>query len=371
MLTLVTVDIAMTFFGNAQPAALGAAAQISTVNSAAVVVFALLMGVLAVRFKHKSLLLVGMLLVVISAIGSFLAPTFLLMQIFYALEGGGTAMVGIMGITLVGDLLPLQKKAKAVSYLVAVISLATLVGTPVIGFITKVEGWRFNFLWFVLPVSVVGLVLAFLILPSISHEKPLATGKGAYLNSFKQVLLNKSAAYCLVGGMLGAASGVGLFAIAFYRQQFVASLDFAVGIMLVAASMYVVASLVVGRLVNRIGAKTLTVAGSLGGGVLLMLFFFMPNLWVAVALDMAHVWFEAAALTASGCLALDQVPKSRGTMMSLGNAFSNIGSAIGAAVGGAMLVLFVSYQAVGLALGAMCITAAAVFYFLTKDPNRP
>jgi predicted MFS family arabinose efflux permease len=231
-------------------------------------------------------------------------------------------------------------------------------------------------LWFVLPVSVAGLVLAFLTLPSKSQEEPLAAGKGAYLSSFKQVLLNKSAAACLVGIIFATASAAGLFAVAFYRQQFMVSRDFTVGQVFVATSMYVVASLVVGRLVNRVGAKTLTVAGSLGGGILLMLFFFMPNLWVAFTLDMVHVWFAAAAGTAFQCLVIDQVPKFRGTMMSMISVFINIGGAIGPAVGGAMLVLFssnqaLSYQAVGLALGAMGAASAAVVYFFTKDPNRP
>jgi predicted MFS family arabinose efflux permease len=291
--------------------------------------------------------------------------------LFYAIEGIGTVMVAIMAYTLIGEFLPSQKKAKAVSYIVAVTALASLVGALVIGFITKVAGWQLNFLWFVLPVSTTGLALAFLALPSKSHEKPLAASKGTYLSSFKQILLNRSAASCLVGVILAATAGVALFAVAFYRENFMVSRDFTVGQVLTATSMYVVASLVVGRFVNKVGAKTLTVAGSLGGGILLMLFFFMPNLWVAFSVDMVHVWFAATAFTAFQCLVLDQVPKARGTMMSLITMFANIGVAIGAALGGAVLALFVSYQAVGLTLGATSIAAAAVIYFFSKDPTRP
>ncbi len=368
MLVLLTVDMAKTFFGNAQPASVGAVAQVSAVNSAAEVVFALLMGVLAVRFRHKSLLLIGVLLLFISAVGSFFAPTLLLLQVFYALEGGATVIVGIMGLTLVGEYLPSQRKAKAVSYLVAGTALASIVALPMILFINHVGGWQLNFLWFVLPVSVAGLVLAFFALPAGPNRKPLAEGKGAYLTSFKQVLLNKSAASCLIGGLLiGALSG-GLFAIAFYRTRFSVSTNFAGVIFVIAGAMYIVASLVVGRLVNRFGAKTLAVGGAFGGGALMMLFFFMPNFWAAFTLDMVHVWFAAAAFTAFTVLALDQVPKSRGTMMSMKTMFGTIGGSIGAAVGGAMLVLFASYQAVGLVLGAMGVVAAAVFYLFTKDP---
>jgi predicted MFS family arabinose efflux permease len=380
MLSLLQLDMAKTFFPDSfvagtsqavQRAAVGIIAQTSTVNSVFEAAFALVMGALVVRFKHKSLLLVGVLLLFISAIGSFYAPTLPILQVFYALEGAATIMVGIMGLTMVGEFLPSQKKAKTVGYLVAATSLSTLIGIPLIGLITSFGGWRLNFMLFVLPVSVLGLILAFITLPQKSNIKPLVPEKNAYLTSFKQVLMNKFAVSCLIGGMLGSAVVVGLFAVTFYRQQFGVSLGFATGIMLVAALMYVVASLVVGRLVGKTGAKKLTVISALGNGILTMIFFFMPNLWIALPLDMVHVWFGAAAFTAFSCLALDQVPQSRGTMMSMKSMFLNIGTAIGAAVGGAMLILFGSYQAVGIALGAISVASGAVFYFLTKDPDKP
>jgi predicted MFS family arabinose efflux permease len=376
ILTLLSVDIARTFFGNVDPTSLGAVSQIGTVNSAAEVVFALLMGVLAVRFKHRSLLLGGMALVVVSAIGSFFAPTLLVLQIFFALEGAGTVIVNIFALSLVGELLPSKTKAKTVGYLVGVTSLATLVGAPVIGFITNVGGWQSNFLWLVLPSSVVGLGLAYFGLPSTPRKIAVETEHGSYFAGFKKVLSNRSAAACLIGMMLVSSVAVPVFAIAFYRQQYLSNLpvpeqiNFVVVILMVAMATGAAASFVVGRLVNRVGAKNLTVAGALVSSVLTTVFFFMPNFWVAIALDMIHVGFYFAAYTAFSCLALDQVPSYRGTMMSMKNMFYTIGIAMGTAVGGVMLSLFSSYQAVGLAIGAMGVTSAAVFFFLTRDPSN-
>jgi predicted MFS family arabinose efflux permease len=298
------------------------------------------------------------------------------MLFFFALEGAGTVMVGVMGFTLIGDLLPLSKKAKAVSYVIATTYLTAIVGVAAIGFIADVAGWRSVFALFVLPVSVVGLALAFLSIPHRSYAEPLEAGKEAYLNAFKQVLFNKSAAACLVGTMLMSAVSLALFTTGFFREQFSASRDLAAVIVMGAASMYVVAAIVAGRLINRVGRKTLTVAGALGSSILAMLIFFMPNLWLAVTVDMAHVWFAATGITAFSCYALEQVPKSRSTMMSLRSIFTEMGGAIGAALGGALLVLFsynlaLSYQTVGIAFGAIGISASAVFYFLTKDPNKP
>ncbi len=376
ILTLLTVDMARTFFGNVDAASLGAVAQIGTVNSAAEVAFALLMGVLAVRFRQKSLLLVGIALVAVSAIGSFFAPTLLVLQIFFVLEGGGTVIVDIFALSLVGELLPSKAKAKAVGYIVGVTSLATLVGAPIIGFITNVGGWQSNFLWLVLPVSVVGFGLAYFGVPSTLRERAVKTERESYFDGFKQVLSNKSAAACLIGIMLVSSVAVPVFAIAFYRQQYLSGLsipeqiNFTVVLLMVAMATGVTASLTVGKIVNRVGAKNLTVVGALVSSVLAMVFFFMPNLWVAITLDMTHVGFYFAAYTAFNCLALDQVPSFRGTMMSMKNMFYTIGIAMGTAVGGAMLMLFSSYQAVGFAIGAMGVSSAVVFFFLTRDPSN-
>ena len=367
---LLTVDIAKTFFGSADQAAIGATSQISTVNNAAEVALALLMGVLAVRFKHKSLLLAGVALVAVSAIGGFFAPTLLWLQLSFALEGAGSITVSILGLTLIGDSLPFSKKAKAVSYVTAATSLASLIAILIIGFVTAGGGWRSVLMFFVMPVAVASLILTFLTLPSRTHEQQPTAGKEAYLKSFKQVLLNKSAASCIIGGMLINAAAFVVFVFAFYRTQFSISLFSTVGIMMTAAVIFIVASLLVGRLANRFGTKNLVVVGGVGNGILMAAFFFIPNLWAALTVHMIGLTFGVIGLTAFQCLALDQAPKSRGTMMSVKSVFANIGGAIGTAVGGLVLIYSLSYQAVGIVLGAFSIAAAVIWFFLTKQPSE-
>ena len=362
-LNLLAVDFANTF-----QVPVGVTAQLGTINNGAEAVFALIMGFLAIRFKHRLLLLAGILFVSVSAAGCFFAPDFFSLQIFFAMEGIGTVMVTIMGATIIGDSTSLNKKAKAISYITAGTFLATLVGTPIIGFITDIGGWRAVFLFFVLPVSVVGLLVAFFSLPSEPRRNQVG-GKSFYLSSFRKVLANRSASAALVGAMLGSATTVALFALSFYREQFSQSLNFTVVVLLVAQSLFVVGSLVAGRLTNRFGSKPLIVIGLVVSGVLTIAFFFMAELWIALTLDMMHVFFSALAFTAGRCLCLDQVPLSRSTMVSLGVIFGSIGAAVGMAVGGALLVLF-SYQIVGVAFGAIGLGGACIFYFLTKDPYQ-
>jgi predicted MFS family arabinose efflux permease len=370
ILILLLSNIALTFFGSSSPSSVGVAGQISTVNSAAETVFAVLMVFLVVRFRHKPLFLVSILLIAVSAVGNFFAPTFMWMQVFFAIEGIGSVIGAITGFTLIGDRLPSDKKPKAVSYALSAVFLGGIVGAPIIGLVTGFGGWRYSFLLYALPVSVVCLILAYVGIPSTSNKQQVTTKKENYVRSFKQVLLNKSAFSCLISQLLSVAQIVGLYTIAFFQGQFSIPISSSIFIVMGSTSFMIVGSLVGGRIVNRFGRKRTTIIGSVLDGIFLVGVFLVPNLWVALAFNFAHVLFMAMAISAFNCLALDQVPQSRATMMSLTNVFGKIGNTIAAAVGGLVLFLFSSFQLLGLVFGAMTLATAAILSFLTKDPPR-
>jgi predicted MFS family arabinose efflux permease len=213
------------------------------------------------------------------------------------------------------------------------------------------------------------LLLTFYALPKTQRTPKAVPTENVYLTSFKRVLLNRSAAFCLIGGAFIGSATVGTFALPFYRQHLGLPLDFAAIVLVVASLMYVIASLVIGRFVNRIGARILALVTTLINGVFIITFFFMPNWWIAFPLDMIHVWCGAAAFTAFSCLALDQVPKYRATMMSMRSVFASVGGAVGVALAGAVLIIFGSYQAVGISFGIMSGISAGAF-LLTRDSTK-
>jgi predicted MFS family arabinose efflux permease len=367
ILTLFMVDIAKTF-----NISVGIASQLATVNHAGEFIFSILLSVLVVRFRYKSLILAGVMFTVISAIGNFYAPDFFTMQIFFVLEGIGSVVVGVMSLTLFGDLFSPKKRAKAVSYLAATLWVTALVSFPWVGLIANVVGWRFIFILHVLPISVAGLILAFFFVPSKIRATTTTGKEASYLKSFRQILTNKSATACLVATMI-AASGkkVGIFGVAFYRQQFSMSLDFTVAVSMSIFIIYIIGSLIAGRLTNRFGAKPMVVIGRLLSGVFTMMFFLTPNLWGALLFDFLQVWFASIAAPSYKCLALAQVPKSRGTMMSLNHAMGSLSRTIAPAVGGTLLALTLGvYGNVGLAFGAMTIASSIILLLLTKDPTK-
>ena len=150
--------------------------QIGTAASIVGVISALLISALSLRFRPKHLLMGGLALLVASTVGCVLAPSFSALVVFYALTGVAGSFVGPMAFTLVAVHFPPEQRANALSWIIAGMSSAFLIGAPMIGYISEFAGWRGSFLWFLLPVSIIGLFLAFRFVPS--GQRQIQAGKG-------------------------------------------------------------------------------------------------------------------------------------------------------------------------------------------------
>ncbi len=129
-----------------------------------------------------------------------------------------------------------------------------------------------------------------------------------------------------------------------------------------------------GHMVNRVGRKRLTVIAGFSSSILMLSSYFIPDLWICLTLRWTAAALGGALLAASHNLMLEQVPKFRGTAMSLGSAFGGVGTAVGITVGGAVLNFYtdptIGFQALGLTVGALGIAAILVTLFFAKDPIK-
>ena len=363
---LLLIDIGATF-----GCSVGVMGQVRTVSYVVAVVSALLMGILSVRFKHRSLLMMGLLFVSISALACFFAWNFNVMLLSYSMSGLGMAMVAPMTFTLVADYFPLERRAAVIGWLIAGSALAYLVGSPVIGLIEGLGGWRLAFLGFVLPVSMVSLLLTAQGLPSISSSEQPTMSKRSYLEGFKGVFSSRSADACLIGTALSMAAwqAILLFSSSFQRQRFQASTGLASVILLISAVIYILGSLSGGRIARRVGMKPLTVSTAFLASIFIISYTSPPSLWLSVAISFLGCLFSGMLSTAFSSLTLEQVPRFRGTMMSVSSAASNMGSAFGTGIGGLALLLF-SYEGMAISLGVMGLAGTVVFHLLAIDPTR-
>ena len=366
IMSLLLIEIGLTF-----GLPVGVTGQVGTASYIAAFVSALLMGMLSVRFKHKSLLMTGLLLLSVATLGRGLASNFILFLMFSVLGGLGGAMVTPMTTTLVAKHLPLQKRTSVIGLLTATGAVAYVIGAPVIRFTCDVGGWRLPFLVYALPLPLLSLLLAFKGFPSESESEKTPSSRGSLVDGFKGVLSNRSADACLVGSTLSSASwaGIGLYGISFYRQQFLVSKGMSTYLMIGAAMSYTLGALISSRFVNKLGRRPVTYLSALMAGVFIFFFTTVPNLWISVALALAGSLFSGIRSTANASLTIEQVPEFRGTMMSINSASVSMGSALGSGLGGLAILIF-GYQGVGPTLGFLGIASAIIIRLVAVDPTQ-
>ena len=371
VIPITIVDISATF--HILP---GTVAQLDSLIAVSSVATALMLAAFGSRLKYKSIVMAGILFIALCAVGFFLAPTFQVAQLIVPLNGIGSVMIVVTTQTFIGNYYPLRKRAKAIGLVAAVGTLANAIGSPIVGFMTGIGGWRSVFIWFMLPAALFSLVFVFLAFP---HNPPilLTVKKEPFLRGFRAVFSNKSAVACLVAAFLGNAFGFGgaVFEVTFLRRMFSLSPGLAsiVG-PLVGLSLITAGAVIGGIAVNRVGRKRLTVAALFLAGSLTLVSFFMHNLIIFLALRWTTAPLIGVITAAATNLTLEQLPQFRGTTMSLSSAFSGVGTAIGITVAGIVLNSFVNaeigFQALGLTVGALAFAGASVILFFAKDPLK-
>jgi predicted MFS family arabinose efflux permease len=366
ILSLLLIEIGLTF-----GLPVGVTGQIGTAGSIAAFVSSLLMGIMSIRFKHKSLLMTGLLLLSVALLGCSQAPNFILLLMFTILAGLGAAMVMPMTTTLVAKHLPLQKRTRAIGMLMATLSVSFLIGAPVISYISNIGGWRLAFLVYALPFPLLGLSLAFKGLPHESESEKTSTSKRSLADGYKGVLSNRSAVACLLGNALSSATfaGITLYSISFYRQHFLVSKGMATYFMIGLSLSYTIGALISSRFVNKFGRKPVTIISVFMTGVFIIFFTIVPYLWLSLGLTLVGCFFAGIRVTANISLTIEQVPEFRGTLMSISAASANMGSALGSGLGGLALLLF-DYEGVGPSLGLLGLASAIIVHLFAVDPTR-
>ena len=363
---LLLIDIGESF-----GQAVGVAGQIRTAANLVGVASALLISALSLRFKPKSLLIWGLAILVASTAGCALAPSFSVLLTVYALTGMAGSFVGPMALTLVAEYFPPEQRANAVSWIIVGMSGSHLIGAPIIGYISGFVGWRGSFLWFVLPVALIGLFLAVRFVPSGQQSTVGGRGSGTGLKEgFRAVLTDTSAVACLIGSALLVAAYMAMvtYSPSLYRERFGLSTAHTSLIVIGFSVFFIFGTRICGRLVTRFGRKPILLWPAALASLFIFAYANLPNLWLSVAARFLGSTFSAIVFTAANALTLEQVPRFRGTVMSLSQATFSLGGVLGTGLGGLVILLY-GYGAMGLSHGAMMLAAMLVLYFFTKEPQ--
>ena len=340
----------------------GVANQLNATHSLLSLLTALAMGVLSIKFGMEMLLFAGIGLSMVSAVGCLLAPSFQALFLLYSLNGVAWSLIYPMSVALVGELIPQERRADAMSKLFAVPPIITVFGSPFIGFIGD---WRKALLLYAIPIVAASFILVRLSIPLRKTK-----GRKVELSSaFRTIITNASALACLFYSLLNSVTWqiVGVLSISFLREYHYLSKAFTSLIYSGFAIAVFFGALSGGRIVNKYGRKPSTVFITIVYGVTAILFVLVPNAYVAAGLGILACLLAGLRQPAINSLTIEQIPEIRGSIMSLSTASDNIGGMIGAAMAGFLLLNY-DWIAAGVFLASAAILAGIVLQIFAKDP---
>ena len=341
---------------------------------------------------HRRVLLTGILLFTAASILCGVAPRLWMLIAARAVQGLGAAILMALTVALVREAVPKEKTGSAMGLLGTMSAVGTALGPSLGGILVAGPGWRAIFLIMV-PLGVLNFVLAHRYLP-IHGQRPKTRRNG--LDTLGTLLLGLTlAAYALaltVGGghfdgfnvalLLAAALGGSLFALAearaesplirlamfrnpllsaslamsalvmtvmmatllvapFYLSRTLGLNEALVGlVMSIGPIISVVSGVPAGRIVDRLGAPSMVLAGliamaagSFALSVLPTMFGIAGYIAAIAVLSPGYQLFQAANNTA---VMTDVHPDQRGVVSGMLSLSRNLGLITGASVMGAV-----------------------------------
>ncbi|RLJ65025.1 MFS transporter [Sulfurisoma sediminicola] len=130
------------------------------------------------RFERKRLLLAMLALFALATLSCALAPDFASLLFARGAAGAFGGVLGAMVQTMVGDLVPFERRGRASGTIMAAFSLSTIAGVPLSLWLANHFGWRFPFL-LVGVLAAVFLALAWRLLPRLRGHL-VAAGERAH-----------------------------------------------------------------------------------------------------------------------------------------------------------------------------------------------
>ena len=336
----------------------GAAASVAAAYGVPGIVIPLLIGPYSDRSGRKVLLVGGSLLLGVGTLTAALAPSLEILMGARITAGIGSSIVYPMVSAAVGGSVAATDRGRALSTIIGINTMATIVGVPAAGLIAEAASWRLS----LGLVAVLPLAAALVLIRALPDQQAGATGVSARL-LYGQIAANRSALAALVSSLLGSIFWFSwaTFFVVFFQQSYDLSLSAASSIGLTLGLGILVGSQLGGRLGDRIGHRGIagTVIVAAGALIAALTNLTLP-LPIAIALNLAVSILIGARFAANQALLSEQLPAARGTVFALSSSFASVALVAGAALGG----LLVDRSGFG-AIGVVCLAVGAIVSVLT------
>jgi MFS family permease len=241
------------------------------------IIFTPIFGILADRYNRKVILIPSLFLFGIAGTACAFATSFDQLLLFRAFQGVGSAALGVLNLTLIGDLYSGNRRASVMGYNGSVLSIGTAM-YPAIGGALAVLGWHYPFFLTLLAIPVGLFALFFL---NQETEKN-GLGINLYLKEIKSALMSKMVLGLFLGMFLTFIilyGGYITFFTILLDEKFEKS-SLAIGIILSGSSLVTaITSAQLGKLTKRFSEKNLIAAAAILYTVIFLMIPMIDNIW--------------------------------------------------------------------------------------------
>lgn len=334
---------------------IGAAGQMTTVYAITYALLAPTIAALAAGVSRKRLLLGGMGLFVVSNLATIVAPNLAIALATRALAGLGAAMFSPTASGTATMLVPPERRGFALSIIVAGLTIATALGTPIGAVIGGLTEWRWT-LAFVAGLGAIGLAGLWVLLPEVPLPPAISLRKRlAPLTDSRVGLVLATTVLAQIGTFII----YNYFSVVFDRA--IDGKATVLGVMLVLWGVAgTLSNLLAGRVLDKIGSRKVVIAMLVAVAVVITS---MP--WSGT-----HLWSAAIAVTiwggcAWGVLVPQQFrlvtlnPSMAPVLVGLNTSATYVGVSIAGVVGAAAIPVIGSHN-LGYLASALVIVALAV-----------
>ena len=310
--------------------------QLNTASFAALAVSIVVVGPLADSFGPRPVALAGVLMVLVSMVGSAFAPN---MEVFLALRVLGGLGVGAIPPTSVGvvsDVISPTRRAQAVGGIMGTVVLTPVITVPLVALFAELWGWRFTFVLASLLLAT-ALVFCWVWYPRDSRERSRDLVFFARYWSLLSMGFFRVALTVIVTQRL-AYLGLISFLASHLIQAYGLSLGFVALPLLIAQAAQVTGSYAAGFVATKSYRVALMAVTTAAGGACVFLFFAVDfGLWPAVALGTAGSGLLSILTPVMVAATTEYSGESKATGASTIGVGNFVGGVLGAGLSGAFL----------------------------------
>jgi predicted MFS family arabinose efflux permease len=314
---------------------IGVAGQMVTLYALSYALLSPVIAATAAHWPRKRLLLAGLAVFVVGNLITAIAPTIEWVLASRLIAGLGAAMFSPTATATGASLVPPEKRAQALAIVIAGLTSATALGSPMGTFIGGLGDWRAT-MWFVTIVGLVASVAVYILLPNIPALPAVSLRQRLAPLKDTRVVLTLLTTLTAYSGMFAVYTYIGVS----LDRATGGKPDVLAGLLLMWGLAAMVGNLAAGKLTDRFGSRTI-----IYGAIALSAIDF-----VLMPFATAHYWSAAVAMVVWGVAGwgllvpqqhrlISMSPGSAPLLLGLNSAALYVGVSAAGVVGAASITL--------------------------------